>query len=203
MSKRRWNVTVGRVFVDTKSTFNTRIKEEVPKATIASCKQRMRRRALGLPERRETPVSDWRVSRYRAKGMKKPKHPRVRLREKVAREHREIQEQARQYARAGIDIAAQIMGDPTQPASARLQAIEIIASRAYGRPNQTNTNLNVDANGKPREVSSTELDRRIEEALGAVEAITGRANQKAKGKEQPADLCECDRNPDGSEPQLH
>lgn len=148
-------------------------------------------------------MTNWRVSKYAATNIKKPKHPRVRLREKVAREHREIQELARQYAKAGIDIAAQIMADPTQPASARLQAIDILESRAYGRPNQTNTNLNVDANGKPSEVSSSELNRRIEEALGAVEALTGRTVKKAKSEVKPADIRERDRNPDGSEPQLH
>lgn len=161
------------------------------------------RKALGLPTARTSPVSNWRVSKYAAKGIRKPKHPRIKLREKVAREAREIQTLARYYASAGIQIAAQIMNDPTEPASARLQAIELIESRAYGRPVQPNTNMNVDVNGKPREVSSSELDRRINETLQAVERITGRARKAPESKEQPADLRQRNRNPDGSEPQLH
>jgi hypothetical protein len=161
------------------------------------------RKALGLPTERDSPVRNWRASQYAQRGTRKPKHPRIKLREKVAREAREIQTLARYYAAAGIQIAAQIMYDDTEPASARLQAIDLIESRAYGRPVQPNTNMNVDANGKPREVSSSELDRRINETLSAVERITGRTGKAAAGKEQLADLRQRHRNPDGSEPQLN
>lgn len=194
----RWNKkkVLGRVVLrDHKGNPNA--------SPAAPLRARARKLALGLPDRKESPVSNWRVSRYRAKGIRKPKHPRVRLRETVAREAREIQDFARKHSMAAIQLAAQIMADPHAPESARLQAMDLVLNRAYGKPNQTNTNLNVDANGKPREVSTTELDRRIEEALGAVEDLTRRTVQKTKGKEQPADVRERNRNPDGSEPQLH
>lgn len=172
-------------------------------ATPKALKLKAQRKALGLPTRRETPVSNWRTSKYAVKGLRKPKHPRVKLREKVAREAREIQTLARHFATAGIEIAAQIMSDSTEPASARLQAIALIQDRAFGKPVQPNTNMNVDANGKPREVSSSELDRRINETLETVERITGRAGKAGKGEEQLADLRQRNRNPDGSEPQLN
>jgi len=148
-------------------------------------------------------VSNWRASKYAAKGIRKPKHPRIKLREKVAREAREIQNLARYYAAAGIEIAAQIMGDPTEPASARLAAVELIESRAYGRPVQPNTNMNIDANGKTSEISSTELDRRINETIRAVEALTRGKVKAPKGEKRPPDLLKRDRNPDGSEPLLN
>jgi len=161
------------------------------------------RRALKLKEKRESPVSNRRVSKYAVKGIRVPKHPRVRLRETVAKEAREIQDYARKHATAAIERMALIVNNPHSPENAQIAAAAVILDRAYGRPNQTNTNLNIDANGKPREISTSEIDRRIEEALRAVEALTGRAPKAAKGKEQPADVCERDRNPDGSESQLH
>ena len=83
---------------------------------------------------------------------------------------------------------AHIVNNPASPENAQIAAAAVILDRAYGRPNQTNTNLNVDANGKPTEVSTTELDRQIAEALRAVEALTGQTRQAPKSKEQPADL---------------
>lgn len=175
-------------------------------ATIAlpiSLRLTKQRRVLGLPTERKSPATGWRMSKYAKKGIKRPRHPRIKLREKVAREAREIQTLARHFATAAVETAAQAMLDPTEPLSARLQAAALILDRAYGKAVQPNTNMNVDANGKPREVTSSELDRRINETLAAVERITGRAGKAPKGKEQPADLRQRNRNPDGSDPQLH
>ena len=173
-------------------------------ATVKSLQARAQREALGLPIRRESPVSGLvRPSRYARRGYKKPKHPRVRLRETVAREARDIQDMARRHATAAMERMAHIVNNPHSPENAQIAAAAVILDRAYGRPNQTNTNVNVDANGKPKEVSGSELDRRIEEALRAVETLTGRARKEAKGQEQPADLRERNRNPDGSGSQLH
>ena len=179
-------------------------REDARKGIVSSLKAKAQRKALGLPENRESPVSKYRVSRYTRSGTnKRPKHPRVRLRETVAKEAREIQDIARRHATAAIEKMAHIVNNPASPENAQIAAAAVILDRAYGRPNQTNTNLNIDANGKPTEVSTSELDRRIDEALRAVEILTGRARKAPKGKEQPADVCERDRNPDGSEPQLH
>lgn len=175
----------------------------VQKALPAALKLTAKRKALGLPTSIPSPVSDYRISKYGGYKNRKPKHPRVRLRETVAKEARDIQDMARRHATAAMERMAHIVNNPASPENAQIAAAAVILDRAYGRPNQTNTNLNIDANGKPTEVGSTELDRRIAEALRAVEALTGRARKAPKGKEQPADVRERDRNPDGSDPQLH
>jgi hypothetical protein len=175
-----------------------------PAGFVPALKLTAKRKAAGLPTIVPTPAFGHRVSKYNLPvHNQKPKHPRVRLRETVAKEARDIQDMARRHATAAMERMAHIVNNPASPENAQIAAAAVILDRAYGRPNQTNTNLNVDANGKPTEVSTTELDRRIAEALRAVEALTGRARQAAKGKEQPADIRERDRNPDGSEPQLH
>jgi hypothetical protein len=132
-----------------------------------------------------------------------PRHPRIRLRQTVAREAREIQDLARTHADQAMKRMAEIINDPHSPDNIAVAAAEVIFNRAYGKPNQTNTNLNVDANGKPTEVSGTELDKRIAEALKRVEAIAGRAPKAAEGKKQPADLRKLDRNPHGSNEPVH
>ena len=188
----------GRVVLGKKSPGNP--SAFVQKALPAALKLTAKRKALGLPTGVVTPITGRRISKYGSNRV--PKHPRVRLRETVAKEARDIQDMARRHATAAMERMAHIVNNPTSPENAQIAAAAVILDRAYGRPNQTNTNLNVDANGKPTEVSTTELDRRIAEALRAVEALTGRAREKTKGKEQPADVRERDRNPDGSEPQL-
>ena len=173
----------------------------IHKAAPAALKLTAKRKALGLPTMIPTPVTGHRISKYG--GSRAPKHPRVRLRETVAKEARDIQDMARRHATAAMERMAHIVNNPASPENAQIAAAAVILDRAYGRPNQTNTNLNVDANGKSTEVSTTELDRRIAEALRAVEALTGRARQAPKSKEQPADLRERDRDPNGPKSQLH
>jgi hypothetical protein len=193
---------IGRVVLGKKPPGNTAAL--VQKGLPLALKLRAKRKALGLPTIIPTPATGHRKSKYASSmANRKPKHPRVRLRETVAKEARDIQDMARRHATAAMERMAHIVNNPASPENAQIAAAAVILDRAYGRPNQTNTNLNVDANGKPTEVSTTELDRRIAEALRAVEALTGRARQAPKGKEQPADIRERDRNPDGSEPQLH
>lgn len=164
---------------------------------------RVKYRMAGYHPYENDPISNWRPCKFMKKGARRPRRFRVRLKEAVAREAREIQTTARQYSASAMKLAAEIMGDPTEPASARLQAMDLILNRAYGRPNQNNTNLNIDANGKTEEISSTELDTRTAAALKQFEKLTGGTAKAAAGKKQPADIREHHRNPDGSEPQLN
>ena len=198
----RWpkNPGIGRVVLYTKP----RAKAANPGGIAPALKATAKRKALGLPTGVTTPITGYRISKYTDRTInKKPKHPRVRLRETVAKEARDIQDMARRHATAAMERMAHIVNNPASPENAQIAAAAVILDRAYGRPNQTNTNLNVDANGKPTEVSTTELDRRITEALRAVEALTGRARQAPKSKEQPADIRERDRDPNGSGQKLH
>jgi hypothetical protein len=143
----------------------------------------------------------------KAKGMSRAeskfRSPRIRLRVTVARESRDIQDMARTMATAAMERAMDIIADPNSQDSAALSAAELILNRAYGKPNQTNTNLNADLNGKSTEVGSAELDKRITDTLKRVDAIAGRAEQAAKSKKRPADLRKLDRDPNGPDERIH
>lgn len=151
------------------------------------------------------PAAYAKYSKRRSRYMRrKPRvHPRIKLRVTIAREAREIQDLARTHADQAMKRMAEIINDPSSPDNIAVAAAEVIFNRAYGKPNQTNTNLNVDANGKPTEVSGSELTKRIKEALERVESITGRAGKAAEGKKQPAHLRKLDRNPHGSNEPVH
>ncbi len=127
----------------------------------------------------------------------KAKRKRIKLRETVAKEAREIQELARKNADAAMKRVAQIAH--TSPnETAALAAAALLFDRAYGRPNQTNINANLDANGKATDVSQKELDTRIEKALERIDSLT-RGAPKAPARQEPLiDLCKLDRDPDST-----
>lgn len=129
---------------------------------------------------------------------KKEERTRVKLRETLVMEAREIQEMARMAADRAMQAIVNIIDSDETRTSDKLTAINILLDRAYGKAAQTNVNANIDANSKEADVSATELDRRIKAALNRVEAITGGAGEAPQSEERPADLCEYDRNPDSS-----
>jgi hypothetical protein len=125
---------------------------------------------------------------------KKAKRHRVRLRMTIAKEQREIQELARQGAdtvmKRMLEIAATSLNE-----AAAIAAGQVVFDRAYGKANQTNINATIDANGKTTDVSSKELDSRVEKAVKRIEELTGGAAKAAKSQEQPADVRKFDRDP--------
>ncbi len=123
---------------------------------------------------------------------------RRRLRESVAKEIREIQEIGRRHAESAMRRLAEIVENPESQDTAAIAAAQVLLDRTYGKASQTNINANLDANGKPTDVTSKELDTRIAKALKRVEDITGGATQAAKSQERPADLRKRDRDPGGS-----
>ena len=123
---------------------------------------------------------------------------RVRLRENIAAEARHIQNIARQNAVESMEILADIARDEGQNAASRIAAIALTLERAYGKATQTNVTANIDANGKPTEVTSKELDTRIAETLKRVESLTGGEAQAEASESGPADVCVSDRDPGGS-----
>lgn len=139
----------------------------------------------------------------RNKAEKKFMDPKIRLQVTAIRDAREIQDRARTMAQAAMDRAFQVLSNPNSQDSAALQAAELVLNRAYGKPNQTNTNLNVDANGKLNEISGAELNQRIKEALKRVEDITGRERQAPQSKKQSANLRKLDRNTHGPDEPVH
>ncbi len=134
---------------------------------------------------------------YRAK-IKRDKRVRLRLKESVAVEAREIQDRARRNAPAAMDALADLIAADETNGAVKVAAIQVLLDRAYGKPNQTNTNLNVDANGKPTDVTLSELNKRITETLRRIEGATTGTPEAPESEEQPADVCERDRDPDGS-----
>lgn len=128
---------------------------------------------------------------------KAKKRQRFKLHMTVAKEAREIQDTARRHAAAAMTRLATIMETSVNEA-ASIAAATVILDRAYGKANQTNINATVDANGKATEVSSKELDTRIEQALKRVEAITGRAPKAPPSKDEPTDVRKLDRDPNSS-----
>jgi len=127
----------------------------------------------------------------------KIKRKRLKLRETVAKEAREIQELARKNAAAAMKRMAEIA--QTSPnETAAIAAAALLLDRAYGKANQTNTNVNLDANGKATDVSQKELDTRIEKALERIDSLT-RGAPKAPASEKPLiDLRQLDRDPDST-----
>lgn len=108
--------------------------------------------------------------RIRLKRALKPEgHQRYEL--TIAKEAREIQDMARERATAVIKRLTDIaLKSPVE--SVAVAAGNVLLERAYGKANQTNTNVTVDANGKASEVTGKELDGRIKAALKRVEEVT-------------------------------
>ena len=112
---------------------------------------------------------------------------RIRLHLTVAKEARDIQEKARRATEPIMDRLIEIAQHSVIETNAIAAAREVF-DRAYGKSSQTNINATVDANGKPSEVTSKELDERVRKVLARVEAITRGTAKEAKSKERPADL---------------
>jgi hypothetical protein len=106
----------------------------------------------------------------------------------VAKEAREIQNRAREYAYMSIEELAVIIKDPATPKAVKVSAIALMHERAYGKPSQVNVNANVHNSGKPNELGKDELDARIATTLERVENLTKRAREEAPSQEQPADV---------------
>lgn len=123
---------------------------------------------------------------------------RARLKETIALEARQVQELGRQSAQAVMNMLRDVVNNPGERASDRIAAGNALLDRAYGKANQTNTNVNVDANGKATDVSRKELTTRIEETLKRVEELTGGAPKAEPSQERPADIRERDGDPGGS-----
>ncbi len=144
----------------------------------------------------------WKTKALRAKGVEvkttEVKRQRVRLRETIVREAREIQEIARMAAGDAMECLKNIITDGESRTSDKLTAISLLLDRAYGKATQTNVNANVDANGKEADVSTAELQRRIDTALNRIEAVTGGTGQAGTSEDRSVDLREHDRDPNSS-----
>ncbi len=145
----------------------------------------------------------WAVNDLRHRGEKtampvrQKTRERSRLRENLQAEARDIQNLARTLATEAIEAMGEIVRD-SEKGSDRIAAAALILERAYGKANQTTINANIDANGRPTEVTSKELDTRIAETLKRVENLTGREAETEPSEERPVDLRISDRDTGGS-----
>jgi hypothetical protein len=120
---------------------------------------------------------------------------RIRLKETVAKEAREIQDTARKRAQAAMDRLQEIIDSDTSKDSDAIAAAQVVLDRAYGKASQTHINANVGENGKNAEITGAELNQRIEKALGRVNQLTGGEPKEVKSPLKPGDLRKRDRNP--------
>jgi hypothetical protein len=103
-------------------------------------------------------------------------------------EARDIQDMAREFSEEAMKIAMQIARNEDAADSARLQAIDMIHNRGYGKAPITNINANINADAKPEELDAVELDKRVRETLSRVERLTSRETEASEGQGRPADL---------------
>lgn len=117
------------------------------------------------------------------------KRKRVKLQEKkaIALEAHELQQIARENATLAMQTLVEISGNKRAPEATRIAASSVILDRAYGKASQTTISANV-TNGKKSDLDSTELDKRINQALKRAEELTKRAPKERKSEEGPSDL---------------
>jgi len=108
--------------------------------------------------------------------------------DKIAADRKDLQDIARDYTEESMKIAAEIMRNENEVGSVRLQAIQLIQDRGFGKPTVTQVNTNLNADVKPKEVNAEELDTRIAEALNRVEKLTRREAEAPESEERPVNL---------------
>jgi hypothetical protein len=91
---------------------------------------------------------------------------------------KEVRQLAQQYTVEAIQTLANIMQDPSEHASARVHAADIILNRGHGKAPQTFEATNLDV------LTDAELDRTISDAIARLRAIGAEraALQVAGGK---------------------
>lgn len=108
--------------------------------------------------------------------------------ESLKKEARNIQDIAREYSEAAMEVFVEVMTDKNAAPAARLEAAEKVISRGYGKPVATTINQNLNTDVKPSNVDDTTLDLRITEALTRVERLTSREAKEATSSDRPSDL---------------
>lgn len=152
--------------------------------------------------RMEGLMRGWGTSERIRKGAKimtfdKAKRARARLTENVRAEARDIQNLARTHAARAMERIVELI-ENSEKGSDIIAAVGLLLDRAYGKASQTTVNANLDANGKPTEVTPKELDERIAEALRSIERLTAGEGQQEASQEEPDKLCVGDRDPGNS-----
>jgi hypothetical protein len=138
-----------------------------------------------------------RIISYYGKRKIKMRH-RIRLRENMIKEAREIQELAKGYTSDVMKKVYELAMDQHTKGSDLIAAAQFLHDRAYGKATQTSISAKVDTHGKSADIGAKELDARVKQTLARVERITGGTAEKGAGEERPADVRVSDRDPGGS-----
>lgn len=107
---------------------------------------------------------------------------------RAARTHLEIQEKVREHAEEAINVLVEIMRSGESLETTKLQAIQMLLDRGYGKASQTNINANLDADAKPSQISTTDLTKRINEAIERVERVTSGIGEAEASADKPIDI---------------
>jgi len=112
---------------------------------------------------------------------------KMKVKKAIALEAHELQQLARENATAAMRTLIEISKNPRAPEATRIAASQVILDRGYGKASQTSITASV-TGGKAAEIDSTELDKRIGQALKRVEEITNRTSKAGASKKRPSDL---------------
>jgi len=100
----------------------------------------------------------------------------------------EVQEEARKAGVDAIKCLKEIVNSKMATDVAKISAAQTLLDRGYGRPTQTNVNATVNTDGKPSEVTESELSRRIAETITRVEGLTRRKRETLKSEDPAPDV---------------
>lgn len=119
------------------------------------------------------------------------KRSRLKLQEEKAKalEAHELQKIAREAAKSAMKTLIAICTDERAPEATRIAASQVILDRGYGKASQTSITANV-TNGKASDITSDELDKRVNSTLKRVEELTNRAGKKRASPKRPINLRE-------------
>jgi len=103
-------------------------------------------------------------------------------------EARDLQDLCRQFTLKATETLIKILDDPDAAPSAKLQAIGMLWDRGYGKPAQTQVNINANADAKPSELDAQSLDQRITDALNRVEKLANGKTEEGESEKRPINL---------------
>lgn len=115
-----------------------------------------------------------------------------------AKEQADIINEARRHTMQLLQVAIDIANDPGANDASRLSAVNFVHDRAYGKASQTHISASMSLDGKPKDISAADLNKRIADALKRIEGATSRAGKAGSSEERPADLRERDGDTGGS-----
>jgi recombinational DNA repair protein RecT len=104
---------------------------------------------------------------------------------KVTKTHLEVQEMIREQAETLITTLLELATDGTE--NAKLNAIQQLMDRGYGKATQTTVNTSLDAT-RLKDVSANDLGKRIEQTLERIEGATGGVPEETESTERSVDI---------------